>query len=436
MNAANPKQLTQAATGAAMDRVIPRNPRQRWLKWGGVAVVTVALLALGWQLMPRGLSVKADEVEVATVTDGTFLDELVVHSTLAPLSSVMLDATEGGRVESVLVKDGALVKKGDLLFRLSNPQRLQEVLARSADVAQQLANLSSQRAALAASRASYRRDIGTQEYELEQVRKAHARNQRLAAQGFVSSAALEESADKLVHQQKLVEDAKADSNAELTTREQSIRQMDSAIEGLNTGLRLMKQAADGLSVRAPVDGRVTGFQLQEGESVKPGDRVGRVDSPDRFKLSASVDEFYLGRVATGLRSTVEIDKKTYALAVSRINPQVKDGHFVVELNFTDAAPSGLQAGQGVEARITLGQPGRALLIPDAAFYADTGGTWLFVLDAKGEHAERRAVRLGRRAAGRIEVLGGLRAGEQVVISSYRRFGDAQQLRFNQVIGKV
>jgi HlyD family secretion protein len=114
--------------------------------------------------------------------------------------------------------------------------------------------------------------------------------------------------------------------------------------------------------------------------------------------------------------------------VSRIDPQVQDGRFSVELGFEGDGPAELQAGQNLDARLTLGQPQPALLLKDGGFVSDTGGAWAFVLDADGRRAERRSVQLGRRAGGQLEVLGGLQAGERVVVSPYRAFLNATVLR--------
>jgi HlyD family secretion protein len=433
MNEANTARVSALppSSGAGMDRVIARDPRKRWVKIGAGAAAAAGLAGAVWLALPRGFAVEAAELDISTVAAGTFMDALALRSTVVPLSSVYLDATEGGRVEEVLVRDGATVKKGELLFRLSNAQRDQEALARSADVAQQLANLSTMRAALAATKAGYQRDLSGFEYAVERAAKDYARQSELAAKGFVSPATLEEAADKLAQQKRLLEQTRADAGAEYRIREQSIKEFDAAITGLNNGLRLVRAGAEQLAVHAPVDGRVTGFQLQVGESVKPTDRVGRIDSLDRYKLQASVDEYYLNRISTGLKGQVEQGGKAYGLTVSQLNPQIKDGRFTMFLQFDEAAPDGLQPGKSLDTNVTLGQPSRALLLTDGAFYADSGGAWVFVLDADGKYAARRSVKLGRRAAGKVEVLGGLSAGERVIVSGYRRFGEANRLRLTR-----
>lgn len=411
-------------SGVAMDRRVAV-PRRYGLV---VAVVVIALLAAGllWRYWPRGVPVSRADIEIATAKTGPFRDVVVGRATAQPLQSVLLDATEDGRVEQVLVKDGARVEAGQLLVVLSSTQRAQELMARSAEAAQQTANLATFRAGLMQAQAQLRRELTQGQFELERVRRLHARNRELAATGFLSPAALEDSADQLVMTERLVAQARQDSREELATREQSIAAMQRAVSDIDRRLAAMRAASEGLAVRAPVAGRVTGLALQVGESVRANTRIARLDSLGRFKLDLRLDEFHLGRVHEGLAGTLAHGGREHALRVARIDPQVKDGRFSVELVFDADAPA-LQVGQGLDVRLTLGDAKPALLLPDAGFYADTGGAWAFVLGADGRHAERRPLQLGRRADGVVEVLGGLQPGEQVVVSPYRAFVGASAI---------
>ncbi len=414
-------------SGAAMDRALPVSKYGRALRRAAVVAAIALTSAALYLSVPRGLHVALADLTLATVADGQFLDELLLRAQVVPAHQVLLDATESGRVDAVLVRDGDMLKEGALLYRLSNPQREQEVLQRSAEVAQQQANLAMQRTALANAQAMQRRDISNLAHELSKAENDLRRQQGLAAQGFVSNAVLEDARLKLDQQQRLLAQAREDGNTELRTREQAVAEMERAVKGLSEGLAVVRKAALGLSAKAPRDGQLSGFTLQVGSSVKPGDRLGRIDDIARFKLAGNVDEFYLARVQTGLQASLEAAGKTWPLTVSQRLPQVLEGRFGVELEFTRDMPPALQAGQSLDARIRLGKPAQARLLTDGAFYADSGGAWVYVLQPDGRTATRRAVRLGRRAAGQIEVLDGLAAGERVIVSKVRQFGDAQIL---------
>lgn len=411
-------------SGAAMDRHVAAPRRRLAVVLGVLALLVLApLLVRHW---PRGVPVARADVEIAAAKTGAFRDVVVGRATALPLQSVLLDASEEARVEQVLVKDGERVEAGQLLVSLSSTQRAQELMARSSEAAQQLANFSTLRAAWMQAQASQRRTLTEAQFEMDRVRRLHERNRELAATGFLSPSALEDSADKLALAQRLFTQQQADGREELAVREQSVQAMQRAVADLNKRLGAMRTASEGLAVRAPVAGRVTGLTLQVGESMRSGTRIARLDSLGRFKLELRLDEFHLGRVREGLAAQLKHEGRDYALHVARIDPQVKDGRFSAELIF-DADPPTLQVGQGLDVRLTLGDPKQALLLPDAGFYADTGGAWAFVIDASGSHAERRPLQLGRRADGVIEVLGGLHAGEQVVVSPYRALSGASAL---------
>ncbi|MRV70701.1 efflux RND transporter periplasmic adaptor subunit [Duganella sp. FT92W] len=414
-----------------MDTIVPR----RRGKQIAAACVTVAVIAAAtsalWYWMPRGLQVPAGDLRIATVEQGIFRDDIVVRASAAPLRSVMLDSVESGRVEEVHARDGDRVQQGQLLFRISNPQRNLELLARQAEHAQQISNLSNLRVAQEASRSDRERRIDDLAFQLEQTRKQHERNARLAAQGYLSAAALEESQDRLARQQRALAQARDSDGTETRVREHALAQLQTALDGLKSGLKLVSATVDALAVRAPTAGRLTDFHLQVGESIATGKHVGRIDDPDHFKLTAEVDEFYLKRVAVGRHGAVLQDGRSYAVDVATVYPQITAGRFTVELVFSAAAPEQLSPGQSLDARIALGEPAPALLLPNGAFMNDSGGAWVFVLSPDGALAERRDIRTGRRNNSQIEVLGGLARGERVIVSGYASYGKAPRLQISK-----
>jgi HlyD family secretion protein len=414
-----------------MDKAVPRRHGQRAVFIVGMLFAVLAGAFAFWRMLPRGLQVSAADVRIAAVERGMFRDSVIVRATAAPLQSVMLDAVESGRVEEVLARDGALVKQGDLLFRLSNAQRRLELLARQSDYAQQISNLFNLRVVMEAGRAEHARRMSDLSFALSQARKQHARTEALARKGFISAAALDESEDRLAQQQQMLEDERRSGATDMAIKRDAVRQMRDAIVRMEAGLKLINETIEALAVRAPVAGQLTDFRLQVGEMVKPDQRIGRIDDPDRFKLSAQVDEYYLNRITIGRQGSAQLNGRTYVFTVSRIYPQIKDGRFAVEMAFGAEQPPSLKPGQSVEAHITLGESTRGLLLPNDAFVNDTGGTWVFVLDEKGRVAERRAVRTGRRSNAQVEVLSGLAPGERVITSSYTRFGEARRLQFTE-----
>jgi HlyD family secretion protein len=209
-----------------------------------------------------------------------------------------------------------------------------------------------------------------------------------------------------------------------------MQQLRAAAASLNSSMGIARTSLGQLSIRAPVTGQLSGFDIQLGQSLQQGERIGQIDSAGADKLQADVDEFYLGRVRVGQTATAEVDGKTYRLKVAKVYPQVRNGQFQIDLVFDGPEPASIQRGQTVQAKLTIGDSARAVLVPNGAFFNDTGGNWIFVVDRGGRSATKRPVQLGRRNTDFIEVLGGLKPGERVITSSYSGLTDKARLTFD------
>jgi HlyD family secretion protein len=417
-------------TGAAMDQPLPKR-RRNYAAWMIGTLLLLGGIAAISQLIPRGLRVEGD-IRVATVKQGMFHNDVVVRSTAQPLHTIMLDVLESGRVEEVLVNDGALVAKGALLFRLSNPQLRLNLVAREADRAQQISNLSVLRVSIETSQTEHQRRMLDLNFALAQAERQFTRYASLVKTGVIPVETFEESRDRLEQQRQALEDDKRRHAVETRIKRDGVRQMEQAIQQLDAGLNVVKESIEGLAVRAPIAGRLTDFRLQLGEIVKSEQRVGRIDDPSQFKLIAQIDEYFLGGVVIGKKGTVNVNGRDYAVKVSRVFPQIKDGRFLAELLFTGDAPPEMSPGQSAETRITLGGARPALILPNDAFLGDTGGAWVFVVTPNGQSAERRKIRVGRRNSSQVEVASGLAPGERVIVSTYAGFGDAERLQLGPV----
>lgn len=414
-------------TGAAMDRPLPGR-RRSWARWVAGGLLLLGVVAAFWLLAPHGLRVAAGDVRVATVERGMFHNDVVVRSTAEPLHTVMLDVLDTGRVEEVLVDDGAVVAKGALLFRLSNPQLRLNLVAREAERAQQISNLSALRISIETSETEHRRRVLELGFARAQAERLHTRNTTMVASGAVSVADFEDSRDRFHQQRQALEDEKTRYAVEARIKRDGAGQMAQAIAQLEDGLSVAEASLEALAVRAPIAGRLTDFRLQLGEIVNAKQRVGRIDDPTQFKLTAPLDEYFLGSVVIGKTGQVEVNGRSYAVRVGRIFPQIKDGRFLAELLFTGETPPDMSPGQSAETRITLGGASPGLLLPNDAFFADTGGAWAYVLTADGRFAVRRNIRVGRRNSGQVEVAAGLAPGERVIVSSYAGFREAPRLQ--------
>jgi HlyD family secretion protein len=423
---------SEAVSGGAMDRVVVRKRVDKRLiaAVGGSALLLLILLF--WFFAPRAdsLSVSADRLTISPVEQGLFEDFLPLRARVTPLVTVFLDAVEGGRVEKKLVEDGAQVTQGQLLAVLSNAELQLSTLEKQAEVEQQLNNMRSQELALTQTRNSNLRDLNQAETDLAKARRLYDLQKPLAEKGFVAMKTFNDTKDDLTYQTQRLEILKRSIGQTEALQSSQLQQLRAAASSLNTSMGVAQSSLGQLSIRAPVTGQLSGFDIQLGQSLQQGERIGQIDSAGADKLQADVDEFYLGRVQVGQSATADVDGKTYRLKVAKVYPQVRNGQFQIDLVFQGPEPASIQRGQTVQAKLTLGDSSRALLIPAGAFFNDTGGNWIFVVDSGGKSATKRAVRLGRKNSNFIEVLGGLKPGERVITSSYSGMVDKDHLSFS------
>ncbi|HWK35453.1 efflux RND transporter periplasmic adaptor subunit [Sphingomonas sp.] len=421
------------ASGSGMDRAVERRGVPARIKIaGGVVAVALAALLFWWFAPGAGSqTLAAGQVTISSVTRGTFEDFVPLRARVTPLLTVYLDAVEGGRVEKLLVEDGATVARGQLIVELSNAELQLSTLARQTEVEQQINNMRSQELALAQTRLGNERAVLEAGLDTAKAKRQYEREAPLASRGFVPAKQFDDTRDAYAYQQRRLAVLQRSQATDERLQASQLAQQQAAAESMQSGLAIARANLDSLKLRAPVAGQLSGFSIQVGQSMQRGERIGQIDSPGRNKLMAGVDEFYLGRVAVGQRAALDVGGRSHAARVTKIYPQVQNGQFQIDLQFIGDEPANLQRGQTVQTRLTLGDPTPAVLVPAGSFYNDTGGSWVFVVAPDGRSAVRRQVRMGRRNSETIEVLDGLQPGERIITSPYTGFTDKDRLDLSQ-----
>lgn len=374
------------------------------------AIVGMGAIGISFLLWQRPAQLQVVSVpQLARVVADEFRDELALRARIEPVRSILLDAAEPGRVEAVFAQEGQWVEAGAPLYRLHSTEQEQLLMERSAEVAQQIANVSIQRSAQAASLAQSRRELAQLQAAQQETESEYQRINTLTREGFMSVAAREHAERQHSLAMQLLDQAREDHRIEARIRQQSLDEMARAVEGLQSGLQLLQQARERLTQHAPTAGRLNGFRLQVGESIRPGHRLGRIDDlSGGMQLVAEVDEYYLPRLESGLQAHSSAGN----LQLVQTLPQVENGKVQVLLQWSadTLAPVNMHPGQTLEVRLQLSDASPALVLPDGPGVQSQ----LYVRD--GTQLVRRDVRLGRRAAGRVEVLAGLQPGDEVLIS--------------------
>ena len=419
----------RAVSGSQMDKVVERRGLSRNVKItiGAGAVLVLALLF--WWFMPGAGSqtVTKNRLTISTVQTGRFEDFIPLRAKVTPLLTVYIDSIEGGRVDKVLVEDGADVVAGQPIAMLSNAELQLSTLARQTEVEQQINNMRSQELALSQTRLANERAILDAQLALTTARRQYEREAPLAAKGYVSGKQFNDTTDNYQYQQRRLAVLRRSQASDERLQSSQLDQQQASMKSMSAGLGIARNNLDALNLKAPVTGKLSGFSIQIGQSLQRGERIGQIDSPGKNKLQAGVDEFYLGRVQVNQSASVDWNGKTFRARVMKIYPQVQNGQFQVDLQFLGEEPQGVQRGQTLQAKLTLGDPAPAKLIPNGAFYNESGGAYVFVVSPDGGTAVKRQVRLGRRNPDFIEVLDGLDAGERVITSPYTGFADKDRL---------
>ena len=401
----------------------PRWTARRTSVLAGVAVFVLAgwaavSLLLGAQ---STLRVPAASVTIDAATSGVFHDLATLRAKAAPKDVIYLDALEGGQVERVLAHAGDVVREGQPLVQFRNTQLELDVLDREGRLVESITQLQSYEKQLEDTRLANARVSAEIDYNIVRLSRAATRRDALLAKGFLSPEMHDQVHDELNYDQRLRPLQTESDRRQDALRQSQLPRIEAELNNLRDSLKITKSKLDDLVVRAPIAGRLTDMDLYVGQIRNRGERLGQIVPDTGFKLKAPIDEYYLDRVRVGQAGQIDLDGRSYPLQVTRVDPQIKDAVFQVELAFVGATPAGLLPGQALDGRLSLGGDRPGLVLPAGAFLERTGGDWAMVVDASGRHAQRRRIRLGRRNSDQVEVLSGLRPGERVITSDYTGF---------------
>jgi HlyD family secretion protein len=425
--------LAAPSTSGGMDTPLVRPPA--WRRYIPYVIGGLLLLSVGAWLLARSHAhvyrVPIDRLTLGKVTQGPFEDFIAVRSTAAPFTTRYLTADQGGTVKQVLAEDGTTVKLGQPLIILANTALQLQVASREADTASQINALENTKLQLEETRFKYQHDLLDIEHQISKLTGDLARDKILLDGNAIAPSIYRQEQEEYSYELKLRAATLASRDAEQKVRASQLRQLQETLARLNDSIATAQASLDALKVRAPTDGHLTALNAEVGQSKAPGTVLGQVDSLDRFKLTAQVDEFYLGRVVLGQVALLASDGRDYKATVAKIYPQVSNGTFRVDLNFENPNPQGIHTGQAFDIRLELGRAATAKMLPNGPFYQETGGNWVFVVAPDGRYATRRNVRLGRRNPEHVEVLDGLQIGEKAIVSGYEAFQKIERVEFEK-----
>jgi HlyD family secretion protein len=345
-----------------------------------------------------------------------------------PERTVYLDAVEGGRVEEVYVREGAMVEAGQEILRLSNNDLRLQMLSSEAQLAEQQSRMQQLKLSMEQQSLNLQQQIAQMEFEIQRLKRQHERQEKLHAKQLIAEEEYLNTRDELQYQRRRLQLTRAAYQQDSLAQQSRLAQMEQTTGRLQRSYDAMQDAISNLTVEAPIAGQLTALDAEIGQIIGSGTRLGQIDKIDSYKIRAQIGEYYIERVHHGQTATTQaLGGSTHDLTVQRVYPEVSNGRFEVDLRFTGDQPSGMRRGQSVRLRLELGSPEEAVLLARGGFFQSTGGNWAYVLTGDGDTAIRQPIRLGRQNPNYFEVLGGLQPGDQVVTSSYETFGEADRL---------
>ncbi|MBE6186021.1 MAG: efflux RND transporter periplasmic adaptor subunit [Alistipes sp.] len=394
------------------------------------AVVGLFVMFIVAMLLRDGrstLRVDAQMLSISEVRQAEFNDYVRLTGSVQPITTVQLSPLEAGIVERIVAEEGEQVKRGDVIVELSNNNLSMQILQSEADLAEKQNILRNTLISMEQQRLTLRQEQLQLDLEVQRKRRTFEQNDELYRNNLLARETWLQSKEdyelSLRRRELIMERQRQDS----LYRTNQVVQMESDLNSMSRNMQLIRQRVDNLKVKAPIDGEVGMLDVVLGQSISSGASIGQVNDLSAFKVTAQIDEHYIDRIVRGLTASFERQDHNYQMTLSKVYPEVREGQFRADFIFSGDIPDNIRSGQTYYMNLQLGQSSDALLIPRGAFYQTTGGAWVYVLDASGERAYRRMIRIGRQNPQYYEVVEGLQAGERVITSGYENFGTNEVL---------
>lgn len=394
---------------------------------GIILFISVSIYILAFMDVRSTLNVDRDKITISTVQERSFQEFIQVTGTVQPIQTIFLDAIEGGVVQKVYLESGSNVERGDTILILANSGLQLQVMQQSSFLYDQINNVRNSRLNLEQNTLRLREQLANAQSQMKILESQFLRQQQLIKDGYISEEEFQTTKENYEFQKERYELTNESYRKDSAQTVSQLRQLNDSEARMYQNLNAVQQILNNLVIIAPISGQLSTIQLNQGQSISSGERIGQIDILDSFKIQVAIDEYHLSRIVPGLNGTFTFDGQTYDVTITKIYPVITNGQFNVDMEFVNEMPSGLRRGQTVRIRLELGESANALQIPRGGFFQTTGGNWIFVLDEDEQRAYRREIDLGRQNPEYFEVQFGLEPGEKVITSGYDTFGDNEIL---------
>ena len=413
-----------------MDKKIKKN------KWtikrismiaAGVAFLSFFVYQLGFGDRRSKLNVDPEKMTFAKVSIGEFTEFIPQTGTVQPRRTVYLDAVEGGNIKEIVSESGAMLNKGDIILVMANLNRELSVMGQEAGLNESINRVRQTRLQLSQNDLQQQQQLALIDNQLSKLKPEFERQKYLYEKKLIAEKQYLDTKADYEYTLKRKEITYTSYRADSISRIRQLKELNASETRMTESLGGVSKILDNLVIRSPIEGQLSTPQLEIGQGVQGGQRLGQVDVVGEYKVRCPIDELYLPRISTGLVATFPFNGTRWPVKISYIYPTITSGRFEVDMDFVDAVPQGIRRGQSVRLRIALGNSSEQTLLPKGGFYKDTGGNWVFVVVPGENRAVKRNIRLGRQNTENFEVMSGLEPGDEVITSSYGHFGDNEVL---------
>jgi HlyD family secretion protein len=373
------------------------------------------------------LNVDVERITISEVRQGVFQENIPVNGVVLPITTIYLDALEGGRVEEKYVEDGSMMKKGEPILRLSNTDLELTLVNQETSVYNLLTQMQISQNAARQNTIAKLNQMTDVENALKEAGRVYNLNKKLYEQKAIGLQEFRQSENAYNYQVERIKLASQILKQDSLAVKQEVEQSRNSYTRTQNALQLMRKKVGDLIVRAPVDGQLTSLDAEIGQSKNKGERLGQIDVLSGYKVRADIDEHYISRIYTGLTGSFDFAGKSYKLVIKKVYTQVTNGRFQVDMEFEKETPDGIRRGQTLQVRLALSDEKQAIMVAKGGFYQQTGGNWIFKVSESGNTAYKIEIQLGNQNPDYYEVLQGLKPGDKVVTSSYENFGNMQEL---------
>lgn len=414
-----------------MDRVIEKkhkwlNKKTIWITVGAIFILLVSYNIFFGDKSSK-LNVEKEKITIESIVQDEFKDYIAVIGTVEPISTVYLDAIEGGRVEEILIDEGNMVEEGDVILRLSNTNLILEISNNEASVSRSINEFENTKINLELQRINRKQTLIETERQLKMQKRQYEYNKKLFADEHISKEEFDQSFEQYNATKQQFELFKEALRNDSIYRKVQLTNMDKQIKNMQQNLKIIQGRMENLNVKASCNGELASLNPKIGEVVGYGTRIGTINILDDYKLRVEIDEHYIARVVNGLPGSFDFSGSNYNLKIFKVYPEVNAGRFAVDMEFVSEKPDQIRIGQTFRIKLELGESKEAVLIPRGGFYQSTGGQWVYVVDPSGEMAVKREISIGRQNPKYYEVLEGLNPGEKVIVSSYDNFNNVDKI---------